>query len=110
MSGSLLDRSKKIHIQLGANKEIKSASDSVFDPQYQEEGRMMIYEADYLREYLEEFSALALMGKPQFAIVTEVGRQTTFRYDRKDGDAILLTRAHHAIEDLLSDPNLGPAA
>jgi len=103
MSGSLLETKDRIHIRLGENKEIKSACDEVFQPQYQEEARMMIYEADYLKDYLEEFSSLLLMGKPEFVVVTEVGRQTTFRYNGKDGDGILLTRAHHGVEELLRD-------
>lgn len=103
MSGGLLESKEKIQIRLGQNKEILSADETVFQPQHQEEARMMIFEADYLRENLEEFSTTLLMGKPQFVVVTEVGRQTTFRYDRKDGDAILLTRAHLGIDQLLRD-------
>lgn len=103
MSGGLLETKDRIHIRLGPNKEISSACDLVFEPQHQEEARTMIFEADYLREHLDELSSLLLMGKAQFVVVTEVGRQTTFRYDRKEGEAILLTRAHHGIEELLRD-------
>ncbi len=103
MSGGLLETKDSIHIRLGPNKEIVSACDAVFEPRHQEEARTMIYEADYLRQHLEELSTLLLLGEPQFVVVTEVGRQTTFRYDRKEGEAILLTRAHHGIEHLLRD-------
>ncbi len=110
MQGSLLDASEKIHIQLNSNKEIQKASDPVFEQRHQEEARMMIFESDFLRGYLDEFSTLALMGKPLFAVVTEVGRQTTFRYDHQKGDAILLTRTPRGIEELLSDPAFAQGA
>jgi hypothetical protein len=103
MNEGLLATKDRIHIRMGKNKEILSACDEVFDPQHQDEARMIISEADYLREYLEEFSNLLLMGKPRFVVVTETGRQTTFRYNHKEGDAILLTRAQHGVEQLLRD-------
>lgn len=103
MSEGLLSKKESIRIRLGPNKEILTASDPVFEPQHQEEARLMIYESEYLHEYLDEFSSLLMVGKPQFVTVTEPGRQTAFRYNAEGEQAILLTRAHRGIDQVLSD-------
>ncbi len=65
----------------------------------------MIYESEYLFDYVEEFSELLRAGRPSFAMVTEPERQTAFRYQADGSRAILLTRAHHGIEKVLQDLN-----
>lgn len=105
MSQGLLAARDSVHIRLGPNKEIKSADGPVFEPQHQEEARMIIYETDYLKDYLDEFSSLLLMGRSQFVTITEPGRQTAFRYDQKNEQLILLTRAHLSIQQVLEDLN-----
>ena len=103
MSQGLLAARESVHIRLGPNKEILSADAPVFEPQNQEESRMVIYEAEYLRDYLDEFSTMLLMGRPQFVTITEPGRQTAFRFDQKNEQSILLTRAHLSITQVLAD-------
>lgn len=103
MSAGLLETKDKILIRLAPNKEIASADDLVFEARHQEEARMMIYEGDYLKDNLEDFTKHLLMGQPQYVVVTEVGRQTTFRYNQEKGTTILLTRAHHGLDHLLKE-------
>lgn len=103
MGAGLLETKEKVRIRLAENKEITTADDAVFEAQHQEEARMMIFEGDFLKDHLEGISTHMLLGKPQFVVVTEVGRQTTFRYDRPPGRTILLTRAHQGIEELLKE-------
>lgn len=98
MTVGLLASKESVHIRLGVNKEIISADDLVFESQHQEESRTMIHEFEYLSDYLDDFTISLLMGKPQFVTVTELGRQTTFRYEADGGQAIVLTRAHRGVE------------
>lgn len=101
MTVGLLATKESVHIRLGGNKEIISADEVVFDPQHQEESRTMIHEFEYLSDYLEDFAFSLAMGKPKFVTVTELGRQTTFRYEEDGGQAIVLTRAHRGVEQAL---------
>jgi hypothetical protein len=103
MTVGLLASKESVHIRLGANKEIVSADDVVFEDQHQEESRTMIHEFEYLSDYLEDFTLSLSMGKPQFVTVTELGRQTTFRYEADGGKAIILTRAHRGVEQALKE-------
>ncbi len=101
MTVGLLETKESVHIRLGANREIVSADDLVFESQHQEESRTMIHEFEYLSDYLDDFSISLSMGNPQFVSVTELGRQTTFRYEADGGQAIVLTRAHRGVETAL---------
>lgn len=101
MTVGLLETKESVHIRLGANREIVSADDLVFESQHQEESRTMIHEFEYLSDYLDDFTYSLSMGKPQFVSVTELGRQTTFRYEADGGQAIVLTRAHRGVETAL---------
>ena len=55
MNDGLLGTAENIRIRLGSNREIVSAPDSVFEDQHQEEARTVIYEAQFLLDYLDEF-------------------------------------------------------
>lgn len=103
MTVGLLATKESVHIRLGVNKEIVSADDLVFEEQHQEESRTMIHEFEYLSDYLEDFTVSLLMGKPQFVTVTELGRQTTFKYEADGGQAIVLTRAHRGVEPAVKE-------
>ncbi len=103
MTVGLLASKESVHIRLGVNREIVSADDVVFEEQHQDESRTMIHEFEYLSDYLEDFTNSLTMGKPQFVTVTELGRQTTFRYEADGSQAIVLTRAHRGIEQALED-------
>lgn len=110
MTVGLLANKESVHIRLGENKEILSADDLVFEAQHQEESRTMIHEFEYLSDYLEDFTYSLLMGKPQFVTVTELGRQTTFRYEADGGKAIVLTRAHRGVEQALKEIKTQPVS
>ena len=103
MNQSLLDVEESVCIRLGPNKEIVSAPDAVFRPEHQEESRVMIFEAGYLQDYLEEFSELLNMGEAKFAAVSEPGRQTSFRYDENGPRTLALTKAHRSMDRILRD-------
>lgn len=105
MSAGLLASEDNIRIRIGANKEITQAPDVVYAPQHQQEARSLIYEGDYLHDYLQEFSPMLMLGQPKFVSVTEPARQTVFRYDTPDHQRILLTRAHRGIDEALRDMN-----
>ena len=94
---------ESVSIRLGPNKEILSASDAVFRPEHHEESRVMIYEAGFLQDYLEEFSELLNMGPARFAVVSEPGRQTAFRYDEHGPRALCLTKAHRSVERIIPE-------
>jgi hypothetical protein len=102
MTVGLLASKESVHIRLGVNREIVSADDLVFEEQHQEESRTMIHESEYLSDYLEEFTSALSMGRPEFVTVTELGRQTTFRYEADGGQAIVLTRAHRGVDQALA--------
>lgn len=105
MSQGLLSVKETIHIRLGPNKEIASACAPVFEQEHQEEARMVIYEADYLKDYLDEFSSLLMTGSPEFVSITEAGRQSSYRYAKNGETVILLTRAHQGVSQILNDLN-----
>lgn len=103
MSEGLLAHEENIRIRLGPNKEIVSASNLVFDPQHQEEARTMIYEADYLLDYLEEFSTALGLGDATFVSVAEPERQTFYSYQGEKGSSIVLTKAHRGMTQILKE-------
>jgi hypothetical protein len=96
----LLTATERVNIRLGSSNEILSADPVVFEPQHEEESRLLVYEADFLTDYLHAFSNLLRAGKPKFVTVTEPGRETSFRYHDNDERSILLTRAHRGVEAL----------
>ncbi|MCX7868624.1 MAG: hypothetical protein N2322_01615 [Terrimicrobiaceae bacterium] len=96
----LLDTTESVWVRLDASKEIAAASDVVFREENQEEARTLIYEGHFFLDYLEEFSKALGLGEPQFAVVTERERQTSFRYGREGAEAVLLTRAHQNAADI----------
>ncbi len=105
MSAGLLAAEESIRVRIGADKEILQAPEIVYTPENQQEARMLIYEGDYLHEYLEEFSPMLMLGKPKFISITEPSRQTVYRYDTPDQQRILLTRAHRDLADALRELN-----
>ncbi len=104
MSDGLLGTAENIRIRLGSNREIVSAPDSVFEDQHQEEARTVIYEAQFLLDYLDEFSTVLGLGDASFVAVSEPQRQTTFSYGSGDeGSSIVLTKAHRDIKQILKE-------
>lgn len=104
MSDGLLGTAENIRIRLGSNREIVSAPDSVFKDEHQEEARTVIYEAQFLLDYLEEFSTVLGLGDASFVAVSEPQRQTTFSYGSGDeGSSIVLTKAHRDIKQILKE-------
>ena len=96
----LLTATERVNIRLGSSNEILSADPVVFEPQHEEESRLLVYESDFLTDYLQAFSNLLRAGKPRFVTVTEPGRETSFQYHDNDERSILLTRAHRGVEAL----------
>lgn len=97
MSTGLLATTDFVRLSLGPNKEILEAPEVVFIAENQAESRTMIYESEYILEYLQEFSSLLSLGEPKFVTVTEPGRQTSFRYGKHGADCIVLTREHRSV-------------
>lgn len=97
MTAGLLAFKERIQIRLAENRIIESADDLVFDEEHQDESRTIISELEYLNDFLIDFTKSLSMGDPQFVTVTELGRQTTFRYEPDGSRAIVLTRAHQGI-------------
>lgn len=103
MSTGLLSAKTTVRIQLDSDREIVSACDEVFRPEHQEEARTMIFESEMLSSYLQELGDLLQQGPASFVTVTESERQTSFRFDRTGGRAIVLTRSHHGIGKLFGE-------
>ena len=101
MSTGLLEQTDTVRLSLGPNKEILEAPDIVFHTENQAESRTMIYESEYILEYLGELSSLLSLGEPSFVTVTEPGRQTSFRYGAHGADCIVLTREHRSVAKII---------
>ncbi|GAB4164991.1 MAG: hypothetical protein Fur0032_01400 [Terrimicrobiaceae bacterium] len=103
MPAGLLESTGAARIRIDSQNDILSASATVFEPENQEESRIVIYEADYVAEYLSEFSSLLNLGATKFVQMTEPGRQATVRYNEDGTRDIVLTKAHRSVDRVLEE-------